>query len=340
MRDIHAKVKSIAVSTTLASLVACSPYVYNQEITNFSNGVNSIESSYQTGQQAIATLVLQDQQSDYVNNKAKLTLANGCLDSNALPPTLPECAIVPFSSSKVPLADQTQSDIASYAQLTRAGQTFDALKAYTAALTAVSNATDDATLDQASQSLQTAIGNFATEASKVAPKDASLNTAATIVKIPVNSIIITALDAKRYAALKATVPTVDPFIAASSKTLTDALLSIRQVQLAHMVDDMTDAAEPFESGDAGKLTQSGYQNQLAALQSKVAAFNQARLSNPSATISSMIEAHKQLATALQNNTGQSQAIATAVLNFATAAGQLKTAVDSSSSSTTATKTSK
>lgn len=326
-------VRPITMAICLVGISACSPYVYNQEITSFSNGINSTVSSYQTGQQTVASLVLQDQQADYVKARARLTLESGCLDSNALPPNLPECAVVPFSGGIPPLTEQTKTDLASQVQVVRAAQTFSALKMYATALTAVTNATDDATLKQASQSLQSAVGTLLASVTKVAP-EAKLSSA---VASPASNLItlgITAyLDRQRYAVLRDTVPRMDGPVAATGITMRDALLAIRQMQLARMVDDLTAAIEPFETGPASKLSESEYKSQLAALLTKVAAFNQAPASDPSATVSAMIEAHKQLATALLNNAGQTQTVLTAALNFATAAGQLKTAVDAGSSST-------
>jgi hypothetical protein len=231
------------------------------------------------------------------------------------------------------LTEQTKTDLASQVQVARAAQTFDALKMYAAALTAVTNATDDATLKQASQNLLAAAGTFSASVAKIAPEAALPNTVVTPATNLINLGVTAYLDRQRYAALRATVPAMDAPVAAAGNTMKDALLSIRQVQLAHMVDDLTIAIEPFETGAASKLNQSEYQAQLAALLSKVAAFNQARASDPSATVSAMIEAHKQLATALLNNAGQTQAVLTAALNFANAAGQLKTSVDAGSSST-------
>ncbi len=311
----------------LISLSACSPYVYNQEIMSFTSGVNSIVSSYQTGQQSLVTLVLQDQQADYVKARSKLTLAAGCLDSNALPPDLLGCAIVPLSEGFSPLSQVTQSYLKSQAQVARAAQIFDALQMYTAALTAVTNATDDATLKLASQNLGGAVGTFSDSIAKIAPGTTVSNTVINSATNLINLGVTAYLDTQRYAVLRATVPAMDAPVSVAGKTMKDALLSIRQVQLAHMVNDLTTTKEPFETGAASKLNQSEYQSQLVALQSKVAAFNQARASNPSATVSAMIEAHKQLATALLNDAGQTHVVLTATLNFASAAEELKASVD-------------
>ncbi|MDR3632144.1 MAG: hypothetical protein P4L42_17630 [Desulfocapsaceae bacterium] len=306
----------------LGGISACSPYVYNQEISGFSTGVNATVASYQSGQQSLSGLVLQDKQADYVKAKTRLTLQEGCLDANALPPGLPECGVVPFSGDPSPFTQTTQNDLRLQAQVARAAQVFNALKIYAAALTAVTNAADDTSLKQASQDLGTAMGTFSTATAAVAPE--APQTAA-VIDSATNLIgqgLSGYLDEQRYRALKASVPAMDVSVAAMGKTMTDALLSIRQMQLAHMADDMISLAEPFETGAAGKLSQAEYQDRLTALESKVAAFNQARAGDPRATISALVEAHRQLAAALTNDTGQAPVVLNASLNFAVAAEQL------------------
>lgn len=58
MAGIKIRVLLLAVTT----VSACSPYVYNQDITSFSKGVDTVESSYQTGQQAVGTIIAQRRQ--------------------------------------------------------------------------------------------------------------------------------------------------------------------------------------------------------------------------------------------------------------------------------------
>ncbi len=325
-------IRSVTVAICVASVSGCSPYVYKQEIANFSSGVNATVSSYKTGQESVSTMILQAQQVDYANAKAKLTLGNGCLDTNSPPPNLEECALVPFGSQSL-LSNQTQAELRSQKQVARAGQSFEALKLYADALSALINADDNTSLNQASQNLTAAVGAFSAAVVKVAPGAALPNTGITPTANLFSLSVTAYLDKQRYAVLRATVPAMDVHVAAVSKTMTDALLSIRQVLLAHMVDDLTIAIEPFQTGVAGKLKQSEFTDQLAALQTKVTAFNQARASDPSATIDAMAKAHNQLAAALLNGTDQGLAVLAMAQNFATAAGQLKTSIIAGSSGT-------
>ena len=321
----------VALAVCLICLSACSPYIYNQEITSFSSGINSTVSSYQAGQKLVAALVLQDQEADYVKARARLTLENGCLDPTASPTALPGCSVTPLPGAPSPLTERTTKELAAQAQVAKAAQTFDSLKTYAAALLAVINATDDTSLKQASQNLGTSVGTFSTAVAKVVPEAVLLDTMVSSATNLIDMGVTTYLEEQKFMTLQATVPDMDAPVTAAGKVMEDALLSIRQVQLAHMAEGLKTAKEPFETGDAGTLNEAEYKTRLAALLSQVTAFNQARASNPATTISAMLKAHKQLVTALLNHTGKSEAVMTAARNFATAAEQLRTSFAAGSS---------
>ena len=148
----------------------------------------------------------------------------------------------------------------------------------------------------------------------------------------VNLGVSTYLEEQRYATLLAIVPEMDASVHTAGKIMKDALLAIRKVQLAHMVDELKKDKEPFDTGNMEDLSQAEYRTQASALMSGVATFNLARASDPSATISAMIEAHGQLAEALKNNTGKDQDLVAAAQKFSKAAQQLNTAVNIGSAS--------
>jgi hypothetical protein len=66
--------KILALLLGAATLSACSPYAYNQEISGFNSGVDAIVSSYQTGQQAVDTIIAQQQQAADVIAHTRLIL--------------------------------------------------------------------------------------------------------------------------------------------------------------------------------------------------------------------------------------------------------------------------
>ncbi len=319
--------KILALLLGAATLSACSPYVYNQEISGFNSGVDAIVSSYQTGQQTVDTIVAQNQQATYLAAQTPLHLVGGCFGDPATAKIkLPPCSIVPIKATTAlpPTQDQTAIENAS--------PTFNALKNYAAALVAVTNAADDTTLAQATQSLTTAAGGLTSAVGKLEPPVAPASTVVTQASTLIGVGITTYLDWRRYSALRATVPTADQYVAKLGETVEAALNDIRAVELQQASDDLSNAQASFLKITKGKPSQSEYQTLLTALQVKVAAFNQLSAANPAASVTAMLSAHKQLATALTNGTGQNLAVLAAVQKFAAAAAQLKTSIETSPTS--------
>ena len=292
---------TVLVIITGCLLTACSPYVYKDEITNFSSGVTALNSSYQTGHEASDANALQQQQAGYAASRLRLRLLSGCLDSALIDPSTP-CLIVPANATAPPPPTLRQKAIAD------AAPDFAALKSYADALAAVTNAADDTTLTQATQSLSTAVDSLQGATARLAPSTAAAGTIVTQATSFLGLAITTYLDFRRYAALRDKVPGADNAIQTISKTVRAALQAIKQVQLAALVDDLLVSQAPFLKPSIGGLSQAQYQTQLAAFQAKVTAFNQARAADPAAAVDAMVTAHKQLADALKNGSGQLQAV--------------------------------
>ena len=89
---------------TVTTLSACSPYVYDQEITGFSTGVTAVAASYRSGQQAIDAILAQQRQAAEATARTRLLLLPGCDQSepSGNPPKLPDCAAVPFGAQAAP----------------------------------------------------------------------------------------------------------------------------------------------------------------------------------------------------------------------------------------------
>jgi hypothetical protein len=316
------RIKTLLLFSGLIAVSACSPYVYSQEIASFSNGVNAVATSFQTGQQAVAAIVAQQQQAAEAAARTRLTLLPGCdqVDPSGTPPKLPDCAAVAFGATAEPPPTPVQSYLAN------AAPAFDALKSYVASLTAVTTAGDETTLKQATQSLDTSVGGLAETVGRfepsVAPGASLVGPAAGLF----GEGIILYLDQRRYAALRRMVPAVDPAVQALGRTVTAALRDIRAQQVAQLQHDLHGGAEPFEAVSVGKLSPADYQAKVAALQAKVAALNQVRAADPKATVTAMLNAHHQVALALQNDTGQGMAVLASVTDFANAAATLETAI--------------
>ncbi len=304
------------------TLSACSPYVYSQEIAGFGSGVDAVVASYRSGQQAVDAIAVQQRQAAEAAARTRLRLLPGCdqTDPSGTPPRLPDCAVVAFGATTVAAPAALQRNLAD------AAPAFDALQAYAAALTAVTAAPDGTALNQATQSLITVAGGMAGSIAKLkrkVPPDAPLIA-------PVGDLIGQAitllLDQQRLAALRSTVPVVDPYVQVLGQTVRAALADIRAQQVLQLGSALRGDAEPLEVPAVARLSVADYQSKLAVLQARVAAFNQARTADPTATIDAMVNAHHQLALALHANTGQGAAVLRSVQAFVSAAETLKVAI--------------
>jgi len=125
------------------------------------------------------------------------------------------------------------------------GPVFTALKAYTAALKEVTNATDDATLDKASQGLVTAVGGLASAIKTADPKAPDIapqiEAGGKLFELGARAY----LDSRRYAALKKSVLAVDPAIDTIGMTIKAGLLAIRAQVYFERAQEMNKAALPF-----------------------------------------------------------------------------------------------
>jgi len=306
----------------VTTLSACSPYVYNQEITGFSTGVNAVAASYRSGQQAVDGIVAQQRQAAEATVRTRLLLLPGCdqTEPSGTPPRRPECAAVPVGAQAAPGPTAVQQHLAD------AAPAFDALKGYAAALAAVTASADETALNQARQCLTAAAGGMALELAKFQPAAARDGPLLTPVGGMLGQGIAIWLDQRRLAALRNTVAAVDPEVQALGQTLQAALAAIRAQQLLQLGRDLRRAAEPLEATAVSRLSVAGYQSNRAALEVDIAAFNHIRAADPAATVSAMVTAHHQLALALQANSGRAMAVATGAQTFIAAAEELKAAI--------------
>ncbi len=306
----------------LSILAACSPYVYPQEIAGFGTGVDAVVAGYQTGRQAVDSIVAQQQEAADAAVRARLLLLPGCnqMDPVGTSPRLPDCAVVAFGATASPGPTAAQQALAD------AAPAFDALKAYAAALTAVTAAGDETKLNQATQTLTTAAGGMIREIGKVRPAAAPTRA----LDAPAGDLfgmgLTLWLDQRRLAVLRRTVPEADPSVQQLGQTVEAALADIRAQQVRQLGSLLRSDAEAFEVAAVSLLSMTDYRDRRAVLEAAVATFNQARAADPAATVAKMLTAHRQLAQALRGDTGQAAAVQSEVQSFIAAAENLKDAI--------------
>ncbi|MDE2166102.1 MAG: hypothetical protein KGJ66_07170 [Alphaproteobacteria bacterium] len=309
-------------------LASCSPYVYKQEIGAFNDGVTAIIASYESGRKSVGDAIAQDQQQAFISGRVKLDLLDGCdqVDPSGTPPRLPPCAVTKFPATKPPVQPPIETTLAN------AAPDFDALRNYAAALSAITNASDDAQLTAATQSLISSVDGLTTAAASLssapAPPQSVINASGSII----GRLVAVYLDTRRYDVLRNTVPAADTSIRTISQTVKAALLAIRAQQLLRLEKEMHAAEAPLQSDSVSKLSAAEYQSDLAILQAKVVMFNQLRAIDPQVAVGALVDAHHKLAQALQNDTRQAQPVYVATVNFLNAAAQLQSAVVSVSAS--------
>jgi hypothetical protein len=308
---------------------ACSPYVYSPEIDRFSNGVNALVSSYQTGERAVDAIIAGRQNAADAAARRRLLLLPGCdqMDPRGKPPTLPACAVVPFGAAANPAPTQVQKHLAD------AAPAFGALKAYASALTAVITAADETALNQAAEGMTSAGSNLVGAVAKVAPATAVAKSSVTALGDLMGRGIALYLDQRRYAVLRRAVPVMDPYVQALGQTVQATLSSIRAQQLVQLGSVLRGDAEQFAPAAVRKLSPGEYQSKRTALDAEVTAFNQARAADPAATVTTMISAHRDLMRALQDGGRQATGVATATETFAASAEKLEIAVVAGSRAT-------
>jgi hypothetical protein len=317
------------------ALSACSADTYQAEIAGFGAGVDAVVTSYRSGQQAVDDIVAQQRLAADAAARSRVLLLPGCdqIDPAGQPPYLPDCDAVAAGAQAVSPPTPVQQNVA------HAAPAFNALKAYATSVSAVAAAADDAALTRTAQSLAAAADGLAKVLAKPKPaaaRKASIGPTDRLIA-PTNSLIAPAdslitrgitlyLDQRRLAALRHVVPAADAAVQALGSTLQAALADIRVQTLLQLERGLRSAAEPLEAASVGRLSVADYQSRRRLLQTRIAAFNEARAADPDATVAALVKAHHLLALTLQAGNAPVVAPLTSVQAFVAAAGSLQAAL--------------
>lgn len=297
----------------LCGVAACSPYNYNKEITAFSGDVDKLSTGVATGYDGLAADRRAESQralleAYQLDSNAKVDISPSCYDNGGKSAeNAPQCAL--FQMGGTP-------SMPSSLELTRAPimEKLAVLKKYTAALAAVTNATDRADYDASVTKLSDSVGALA----KLAP-----GTPAAIAPAAINVIgwlVGTALDEQRFETLKATVNKVDTKLEPSGKRPMEVVADLLKADLIALSSKrqtglLKEAGVQMRLLNQPGLSSAEYRQRLSDTQATLAAVEAYRVSDPAAAVNGLADAHHKLAEAVNDPKRSLEGLLTALGKF-------------------------
>ena len=295
----------VLATTCLALLVGgCSPYVYKQEIDDFATGVKDLATAYNDGRTYIATRDQDDQDNQWAQTRARLTIA-ACEFRDTGKPGAVECVLHQIGQP-VPAPSALGTAVRDAAPIVKA------LSDYASSLAAVTNAADREALTAAQVKFKTSVQGLANQA-------AGKTVASVGPVVDLFSALTTAvLDQKRYDILRAGVTAAKEPVSDLGKALAGTLGGIWMVRANELRGTANAAVRDLESGG-------DYPARLRKARERVVALETLRAKNPAIAANDMVSAHDALAKALADDSRQVDAVAAAVGGFVTQAKAVKDA---------------
>lgn len=288
-------VRAILLVAMLAAVFGCSPYGYSSQVTDLDKSVAGLANSVKSGHEALIADVTTGRSLDLIYHQRSAALSPSCTPGTvASSPKDPPCAIYKVGGSAAVLADP-------YPISPKLKAMLGGLKDYTAALAAVTKASDRTDFTTAvrklSDSASAFVGAAAGPGTVVAP----------IVAAGINVLgwlVGTSLDIQRFEALRDGVNLVDKPVAPTNEKpmeifaaeLTihlEALVAKRRTQLyldAHLIRAQLGPGIGPET----------YKVRLADLEMVLATYEGLRLSDPEGAAKGLPEAHAALVKAVNN----------------------------------------
>ena len=315
--------RSIVVLAAALAAAGCSPYVYKNEVTAVASGITSLQSAMTAAQTGVVTDVTALQIEGWSAQASRIDLTETCNDPSLQTKLASPCAITGPGAKPVPLGDVAGSGVIAEdapAVTTAIADLSGVLGAYARALQAVSNAQDRTDLDTANGKLGTALSGFAKAfPGKSASSSATLALDTTSL---LGQLIGAGMDRDRLTALTSAVARVDPDMDTIGGMVGDQLrylASRRARTLNALVYQEWTLYRALPAGTAAAQREADLQR----LATNVAALNKAVTVDGPGIGRALAKAHHDLNTALQANTGQNQALVTALEAFATSAEKLR-----------------
>lgn len=339
--------KAILILAALSTLTSCSPYLYKDEVTNILSATSSIGSAWKNGQQALTD----DYQQTVLENASwhglPAVLSGPCV---RIPDALADSYVGETKNGHLVLAgqdkpckvDAAQGVLASPAaidtdaNLKRFNDAIGALLVYSAALTALTNATDKDGLTKAATSFNTAVSQMADVAGKAgasAGDVAAAKAAATLL----TDVIGVVLDTRRYAYLKHYVLAIDQIMPTFSHEIGAALRLIPTARRPVLAQRITLEVLHYDTA-AGKLSSAESLSMLMTIQTQATSFNGLDPAKAEALADGLTKTHHALADALRTDKGQVTALFDAAKALANDAEQIDKALTTSTPAATSSKT--
>ncbi len=329
----------------LASVTACSPYVYKDGITRFSSDMTSVldQEGSAASEVRVQSSKLQAVTYAAVRQPIKSDPA-GCLLPDGI--VSAGCRIVADddggdaadAASPVALhAGGLRGIRASFLGLTKADadrqRLFAALRDYALGLAALANASDQANYDAAVTTLSSSIAAGVKAGSGGSAGDSA---AAQAVAKFVGAIGGIYLEQRRYTALRSAVTTVEAVtMPVFGRDLGTTLAAQRGALLDYDRYRLAQIEPGFSRSNARRMSQEEYTVNYARMQTVIDDENRLYAADPTVTVKTMLAAHHELAQALRNGDGQFAAFSQALDSFSAQVSALGKSFSGSRGSTVA-----
>lgn len=321
-------VRAILLAAMLATTIGCSPYSYSSQVSELDKSVTGLSNSVKAGHEALNADTANGRNLDLVYHQRPVALSPSCTPG-AVPSSRsdPPCAAYKVGGSPSELADP-------YPVAPKLKAMLVSLKDYTAALAAVTKASDRTDLTTAvgklSASVSAFVGAAAGPGTAVAPiAAAGVNVAGWLVG--------TSLDIQRFQALRDGVNRVDTpvdptgekpmeiFAGALTLHLT-ALVSRRRTQLYSN-------AQLIRARLGPQISPETYKVRLADLEAVLTTYEGLRLSDPAGAAKGLPAAHSALVEAVNNPKLDIGALVQSLNDFKDKVTALEAAIAASSAPT-------
>jgi len=280
-------------------VVGCSPYIYKSEINEFSKGVNELSLAYNAGLKSSGSERQERQRWHWVTTRARIALTEGCVpQAFGGPDSAPPCAL-----REVGKAPPAPSKIET--QAIEAAPIIKALREYSDALAAVTNAEDQQTLEAAQAQFKNSIQGL------VKQRDPALAESLGPVAEVFSAATTATLNARRYNILRGGVIAANEPVTQLGGAIGETLEAIRTAranELRQYADDlMAELGPAFGSAD--------YASRLNLIEGKVNSLEALRRSDPRQAAQDMVKVHEELALAFKDNRRQMQPVIASVRAF-------------------------